>query len=273
MTLLYACTTSGKKNAATSATRTNTLFNYGTENDSARFYYLKGWTEILDNGRWTASETAYKKALEFDPNYTLGKSVAGRLEKNLIERKELLQELTKNKDKVSSDTKLLLDVYLLSMQTLNNRDEGIKSSPEFTTKRKRTAETNFRKFVHKYPEDDYVKAEYIEWLHFIHGPQIALDSLHSLATERQKKLGFYISFAASLELELGNIDKAIALAKKLKPLMRDSTYLSYLKLKAEIYLAQDSLAQAKKYIDQVVRIDSNHILAVRLQSEINQKLK
>jgi len=276
LTLNHACDAPADKNHTSNditGAINNTLFNYGTESDSARFYYIKGWTEILDNGRWTESEMAYKKAIEFDPNYTLAKSVAGRLIKNLEEREITLQEILKDKDKVNTDVKLLLDVYLLSMESLNNMDKRIKGTPEFTIKRKQTAETNFRKFIHKYPEDDYVKAEYIEWLNYIHGPQVALDSLHQLATERQKQLGFYISFAASLELELDNIDSAIALSKDLKPLMIDSTYTSYLKLRAEILMAQDSLNKAKQYIDKVVRIDPNHILAVRLQSEIDNKLK
>ena len=237
-------------------------FNYGTQSDSARFYYLKGFHEILDNGRWTESEKAYRKALEFDPDYALGKSLVGRITRDLTEREKLLQALQQMKDPRSPDEKLLLDVYLLSMQAYNHRDKGIKASPDFNLQRRQLAETNFRQFVHTYPEDDYVKAEYIEWLHAIHGPKTALDSLKSLATARQKELGFYISYAASLELELGNLPNAIAHSKKLQSLMRDSTYTSYLRLKAEIYLAQDSLHKAKECIDRVVKRDSNHIIAL-----------
>ena len=251
----------------------NTVFDYGTKNDSARFYYLKGFHEILDNGRWTESEKSYRKALEFDADYALGKVLVGRITRNLEEREIILQELQEIKNKVNKDEKLLLDVYALGVESYNNRDKGIKSSPDFIEKRKLIAASNFRKFVHKYPEDDYVKAEYIEWLHFIHGPKAALDSLKSLATKRQMKLGFYISYSASLELELGNIYKAIALSENLKELMKDATYTSYMKLKAEIYMAQDSLSKAKQYIDRVVKIDRNHIIALGMQSQINNKLK
>ena len=251
----------------------DTSFRYGTENDSARYYYLQGFHEILDNGRWTESERNYRKALTFDADYTLGKSLVGRITRDTEERESILQDVLKNKDGVTSDVKLLIDVYALGIETYNNRDKGIKTSPEFFAKRKQIAETNFRKFIHKYPEDDYVKAEYIEWLHFIHGPQAALDSLKTLATDRQKNLGFYISYAASLELELGNIDKAIDLSENLKPLMIDSTYTSYLKLRSEIFMAQDSLDKAKEYIDEVVRIDPNHIIALGMQATINNRLK
>ena len=74
------------------------MFKYGTENDSARFYYLKGFHEILDNGRWTASEKSYRKALEFDSSYVLGKVLVGRITRNLEEREQLLQELLKEKE-------------------------------------------------------------------------------------------------------------------------------------------------------------------------------
>ncbi len=247
-------------------------FNYGTQHDSARYHYLRGFHEILDNGRWTESEKSFRKAVELDPGYTLGKSLVGRITRNLEERKRIQQELLAEHFE-NGDEKLLLDVYLLSIEAYNSREEGITLTPEFRSKRKRIAESNFREFVRKYPNDDYVKAEYIEWLHLIHGPETALDSLQYLATERQKKLGFYISFAASLELELGRIDNAIRLSEDLKDLMKDSTYTAYTKLKAEIFMAQDSLQKAKDYIDEVVRIDPNHLIAVSIQSEIHKRLK
>ena len=251
----------------------SSLFKYGTENDSARFYYLKGFHEILDNGRWTASEKSYRKALEFDSSYVLGKVLVGRITRNLEEREQLLQELLKEKETVIDDERLLLDVYIMSIQAFNNRDKGIKNSPEFNATRKHLAASNFRKFISKYPGDSYVKAEYIEWLHFIHGPKIALDSLKHLATDEQMKLGFYISYSASLELEIGNIEQAISISKNLKELMVDSTYTNYKKLKAEIYIAQDSLEKAKEYIDDILKIEPNHLIVLAMQSEIDKKIK
>ena len=251
----------------------STSFDYGTKSDSARYYYLKGFHEILDNGRWTESEKSYRKALEFDPDYTLGKSLVGRITRDLNEREKLLQELLTLDTETNTDENLLLEVYLSSIKAYNNRDKGIPGSSEFKDQRRQVATSNFRKFVHKYPDDDYVKAEYIEWLHFTHGPQAALDSLTHLANERQLKLGFYIGYAASLALELGNIEKAIALSEDLQELMIDSTYTSYLKLKSEIYMAQDSMQKAKVYIDRVLQIDPNHLIALGMQSEIDKKLK
>jgi tetratricopeptide (TPR) repeat protein len=226
----------------------------------------------LDNGRWTASEKSFRKALEFDPEYPLGKSLVGRITRNLEERKGLLRELRIARESLKKDEQLLFEVYLLSVESYNKRDEGIKATVDFRAKRKKVAESNFRKFIAKYPNDDYVKAEYIEWLHMIHGPRVALDSLLHLATKEQLNLGFYISYHASLELELGNIERAIILSRQLNQLMLDSTYTSNLKLKAEILMAQDSLNKAKQLVDEILRIDPNHLIAIGMQSEIKEKL-
>ena len=248
-------------------------FDYGTKNDSARYYYLNGFHEILDNGRWTAAEQSFRKALEFDSNYVLGKSLVGRITRNVAEREGLQYELIKAKGNTNSDENLLLEVYLLSIEGYNQRDKGIKSSAEFNERRRLTALSNFKEFIHRHPEDYYVKAEYIEWLHLTYGPKVALDSLKHLTTKRQAKLGFYLRYAASLELELGNIDKAILLAEGLKGLMLDSTYTSHMKLRVEILKAQDSLQKAMALIDRVVKIDSNHLIAIALQREISEMLQ
>lgn len=67
-------------------------YDYGTKIDSARYYFLKGWEEILDNGRWTESEIAFRKATELDPDWLLGKSMIGRITRNLEERQQLYAE-------------------------------------------------------------------------------------------------------------------------------------------------------------------------------------
>lgn len=248
-------------------------FDYGTQSDSARFYFMKGWEEIMDNGRWTASERAFRKAVEFDPNWNLGKSQVGRITRNLDEREELLRELELTKHLSSEDERLLLDVNLFSLEAANNRERGIKNSEKFTKHRKQLAETNFGKFSSKYPDDNYFKAEYIEFLHINHGAKVALDSLQALTSKDQIKLGFFISYSATLELELGNIEDAISLAKELDVHYKDSSYTTGLMLKAEIFIAQDSLNKALQYVNRIVEMDSNHILALRLQSKISRDLK
>ncbi|MBL4755808.1 MAG: hypothetical protein JKY52_19720 [Flavobacteriales bacterium] len=248
-------------------------FDYGTQSDSARYYFMKGWEEIMDHGRWTESEEAFRKAVVFDPDWMLGKSQIGRITQNLEERQQLLRELEMAKELASEDERLLLDINLLSLEAANNRDQGIKNSEKSRINRRQLAEANFGKFSRKYPDDNYFKAEYIEYLHINHGPGAAMDSLRALASTDQMKLGFYISYSAILELELGNIQNAIDLAMLLNETLSDPSYTSPLMLKVQIYMAQDSLQLASEYIDQVVEMDPKHIIALDTQSQINRALK
>lgn len=248
-------------------------YNYGTKSDSARHYFIKGWEEILDNGRWTESESAFRKAMEFDPDWPVGKSLVGRITRNLEERQQLLSELEAINGKVGEDEQLLLDIFIPSMRALNNRDQGIRSSPEAGEERRAKAEANFRKFVHKHPEESYILAEYIETLHANHGAQTALDSLNTLASEEQDILGFFISYKATLELETGNTDSARALLNILRYALPDPAYTSPLTLEAQILIAQDSLHEASKLVNKVVEMDPNHLIALGMKNRIDRALK
>lgn len=252
---------------------TKATYSYGTESDSARYYFIKGWEEILDNGRWTESETAFRKAVEFDPDWPVGKCLVGRITQDLEERKRLLAELEVVKDEVDSDERLLLDIFMPSMVAMNNRDQGISSSPEAGKNRRAMAEANFRSFVQSHPEESYIKAEYIETLHANHGAKTALDSLNMLSSEAQLKLGFYISYKATLGMELGNIDYAQELLTQLRLLHPDPGYTSPLMLQAQIYMAQDSLEKASELVNKVVTMDPNHLIAVGMQRRINLALE
>lgn len=246
--------------------------DYGTDNELARTFFLKGWEEILDNGRWTEAEIAFRKASSLDPDWLLGKSMIGRITRDLEERQSLFAELDSLKDNASADERLLLDVNLLSMQSANNRGLGIANSPEANRKRVSLAESNFGKFSRKYPSDNYFKAEYIEFLHAIYGAKMALDSLNILATPEQQQLGFYLAYAADLELELGNTDRAMALSMVLDEKLKDPSYLSPLMLKANIYISFDSLEKASELVDRVVAADSNHMIAKGMQVRIREAL-
>lgn len=248
-------------------------FDYGTQKDSARYYFHQGWEEILDKGRWTASEAAFRKAADLDPTWPLGKSMVGRITRDLEERQQILKELETLKEQASEDERLLLDVNLLSLEASNKRDQQLKTNQESRERRKQLAETNFGQFARKYPEDNYFKAEYIEFLHLNHGAQAALDSLKALASPEQQQLGFYLSYRAALELELGNIEQAKELAAILEEKYPDSIYATPLMLRAQIYMYQDSLKKAKVLVDRVVARDTNHIIAIGMQSSLKVQLE
>jgi len=251
---------------------TSNRYNFGTENDSALYYYHKGWEYILDYGEWTKSEEAYRKALTFDPDFVLGKGIVGKITTNLQERQSILKQLQAKKEHVSDDERLLLDDLLLVLELMHARDQSIKLAPEFYENFYESAEKSMRTFIHKYPHESYIKAEYIEVLHANHGAQTALDSIDALTTPEQKTVPFYISYAATLETELGNFDKALEKADQLKKLIANENAPAVYYTYAQIYLAMDSLDLGKTNIEKVILLDSKHQLAYRVQKVINQKL-
>jgi len=246
-------------------------FNFGTENDSALFYYNKGWAYILDTGEWTKSEEAYRKALTFDPDFILGKGIVGKITTNLEERQSILKELEAKKDKASEDERLLLDDLLLVLELMNARDQNIKLEPEFYKNFYQSAEIGMRNFIHKYPHESYIKAEYIEVLHANHGAQAALDSIDFLTTLEQKQLPFFTSYAATLQSELGNYKKAMDNAIHLKKLINNTNAPAIYFTLAQLYYDIDSLNLAKTNIEKVITLDSKHQLAYRVQKLIDDK--
>ena len=182
---------------------------------------LETENQNFDFGVWITSqkdksEEAYRKAITFDPDFVLGNGIVGKITTNLEERKAILKELESKKVSVSNDERLLLDDLLLVLKLFNSRDQNIKLDNQFIKNFYESSEIGMRTFIHKYPHESYIKAEYIEVLHANHGAQTALDSIDALATPHQKKLPFYLSYAAFLESELGNYKKALVKAKQLK---------------------------------------------------------
>lgn len=248
---------------------TSERFNYGTDNLEAQRLYDLGWKQIMDRGEWTESEASYRKAAASDSEFLMPLSLVGRLTPDLQERDSIMIHLNANKDNLNADQRLLLDVYMKSMELLTMRDRGIAFPSGFIDEYYTISEQNFRTFVHKYPKEDYVFSEYIEILHARYGPKAAIDSLHVLATPAQKELPFLNSYEAMMQAELGKFDKALSLASRLRKKLNDpnlsSTYATY----AEIYFQMDSLALAKKEVNKALTLEPNHIIAQRLQLKID----
>jgi len=76
------------------------------------FYYQLGWRQIMDEGNYGPAEVSYRRALQFDPKFQLGKSVLARLTPNLEERLRLFEEIQQEKITITGDERLILDVYI-----------------------------------------------------------------------------------------------------------------------------------------------------------------
>lgn len=248
------------------------VYTYGAKNDSAVFYFNKGWEHILDYGQWTLSEKAFRKAVDFDSTFIVGKALVGKNTTNLNERIQILNDINSSQIKVSEDDQLILEVTRITLELFNARGQNVKLDQDFISNFLTTAEKNYRTFIHKYPNEPYIKAEYIEVLNAIYGAKLALDSLHILTSPKQKKIPFFISYAATLESDLGNFKKALSIADDFNNQINDPNIPQPYVLYGSIYLKMDSLSLATLNLDKALQLDPNHIFAQRFKTQLRKKV-
>lgn len=251
----------------------NTSLKYSSSSIEAMTAYRKGWIQIMDEGRYGAAEISYRKALEHDPNFLVGKSVLGRLTLDLNERLAFYKELQNKKNEIQGDERLVLDVYSALVNYTNLRDQHSLGAKKVIGDALKLAEKNLKKIVHKYPEEIYLKAEYIEILHSLYGPQQALDSLAVLTSASQKENFFLLGYSASMYAELKNFEVALSQANKLKEIINDTTVPKSYAVLADVYFKMDSLKLAKTQVEKAHQLDPKNIDASRLKEKINQKIK
>ncbi len=246
---------------------------YSTSHDSTRYYYQKGWLQIMDQGFYGPAEVSYRKALEFDPDFLVGKSVLARLTTDLEERLQLFEELEAEKERITGDERLILDVYIALTEFTNVREQEPEKAPAYLEKTLELAEKNFRQIVHKYPEEIYLKAEYIEILHSLHGPEASLDSLNALTTDEQKDNPFLLGYAAGIQAEMGNYQMALMQANRLNYILQDSLMPKPFVVHADIHFKWgENLELAKKMADRAVELDPRNLDASRLKKRIDEAL-
>lgn len=244
---------------------------YSTQSDSCLFYYQRGWEQIMDEGFYGPAEASYRQALAFDPDFLIGQSVLARLTTDLEERLALYTALEDKKSTIQGPERQLLDIYIGLTAFTNAREQNSAEADSILTEVLRLAERNFRQIVHQYPNEIHLKAEYIEILNAVHGPQLALDSMAILTNSDQKDNPFLIGYQASLEAKLGNYEKALASAHQLAQLSNMQFPKSHA-VYADVYFQMDSLVLAKTYADRAVQLDPRNLDASRLEAKIEQQL-
>jgi len=262
--VVFSCKTDTKKN--------NTHLEYSTSENALK-HYRKGWIRIMDEGHYGDAEVSYRRALELDSTFLVGKSVLARLTLDLNERIQLYQELQKKKGNIYGDERLVLDVYTALVYYTNLRDQGASETKIALQEALKIGEENLRKIIHKYPEEVYLKAEYFEILHSIYGPRQALDSLHMLSTISQKENPFLLGFAASMHAELGDYGLAMKKANRLLEVVNDSMLPKTYAVLADIYFKMGSLKIAKSNADRATKIDFRNLDASRLKKKIDEAIQ
>lgn len=248
---------------------TSSSVTYSTNPETLKLYQ-EGWKQIMDEGRYGEAEISYRKALELDPDFVVGKSVLARLTLDLKERLKFYKEIQEEKQRIQGDERLILDVYTALVKYTNMRDQGSETYKTDLQEALQIGERNLRKIVHKYPEEIYLKAEYIEILNSIYGPQQALDSLDSLTSATQKDNPFLLGFSASMHAELEAHDLAIEKVNRLLEVVNDSTLPKAYAVLADIYFQMDNLTVAKRNADRANRLDSRNLDASRLKNKIDK---
>lgn len=243
---------------------------YSTTSDSTKFYYKLGWEQIMDFGDYSAAEKSYRKSLVFDKDFLLGKSVLARLTTDLEERLTLFEELENEKHNIEDDERLVLDVYIALTKYTNLRDQESSETKEALQEAFRLGEQNLDKVIRKYPEEVYLKSEFIEVVHALHGAEAALDSIDNLITESQKTNPFILGYKAILTAEIKEYDEALVYANQLAEILKEQKVARPDAILADIYFKMEGYKRAKIHADRANSIDPKNLDASRLKTKIDE---
>ncbi len=242
-----------------------------TPSDSAVHYYYEGWRQVMDEGNYTASETAYRKMMSYDTGFLVGLSLLGRITRDLGERQRIERILVQRKQEVTDDERLLLDNYIELVKLTNLRETDTLAAKEQLKKAFKSNEANLRVIVHRYPDEIYYKAEYIEVLHRNHGAQPALDTLYKIANTTQQNEPFLLGYAANMEAEAGNYKNALAKARSLDKKINDKRSPKPHVVYGDIYYKMGNFEKARHAIEMALKLDPGNIDAQRLEKKIKEK--
>lgn len=249
--------------------KSKNFISYSTQSDSTLHYYRQGWVQIMDEGNYTAAENSYRKALTFDPDFLIGQSVLARLTLDATERLKIYKIIENQRNKMNGNERKILDVYAALLHHSILRDQKSPDSKQAFQAALQLAENNLRQIVHQYPQETYLKAEYMEVLRYTHSSKEALDSLQKLILPSQSQNPFLIGFEATLEADLGNYDRALSKANELKILLDESKAPKINATFAAIYFKKGEIEKAKMYVEKALQIDPKNVDAKKLKREID----
>lgn len=214
----------------------------------------------MDEGRWTESEIAFRKAAGIDDEFALGKVLVGRISKDIEEREKIIKEIESMVIPQDEAVELLMEIYMNSVAFLNYREQGVEITREMRANKDSIAEINYRRFLDIHPEAIYEKAEYVEILHHKYGAQMAVDTLKQIIDDKDRPIPFFVSYEAILEAELGNFGRSGKLINQLDTLLDENAPARYF-TRASVYEVMDSMAYALAMAEHAYQLDSNHLLA------------
>lgn len=237
--------------------------DYSSTNPRALRDYNAGWSYILDAGRWTESEEAFRAAHETEPDWIMGATLVARITQDVEEREQLLEQIEAGYDRVDPDTRLLLDVFIMTIRAANARDRRTKLPEGFADERKAIALRNFAEFVRRRPGETYAHAERLEVIHYAEGADAALATIEREVPADVRQAPFFASFAAGLEAERGNHERAAQLAAVYRDRLNDPDAPGIDALDSVLLQHQGDLRGALEAAERAVSKDPKHLIAAR----------
>ena len=256
----------GLAGGCASPKQTNT-FGYGTRNAEALASFTEGWSEILDAGRWTESEAAFRKAANTDPDWVMGATLVARITTDVDEREDLLEFIEARRKSVDRDTRLLLDVFILNIRAANAHDRGGRMHEGFNEERMKLAINNFGTFVRRHPRETYMQAEYIEWLSASEGAERAIAEIAAVPDE-VRAAPFFASYEARLLASLGQHERAAERATQYEARLAIPDAAGVHALRATLLEYRGDTQTALRYAEKAAAADPKHIFAARQRDRL-----
>lgn len=234
-----------------------------TNSDSAKYYYYKGWNEVMNNGNYSASEVAFRKMHAFDSSFVLGQALLGRISDQADEQRNIIRSIEANLDSANADEQLVIELFL---ELIKRRvDAGTLERDQLFE----LALKNLGSISYSYDKEDYYFAEYIEWTNAAKGPQAALDSINKLASPGHHIMPFMIGYKVHLHAELGQFDHAQIYLNQLENQLEGKSVPKAAAVKASLLMKQNKPEQARIYIERALALDPKNLDVIRLKDSID----
>ncbi|WOJ96876.1 hypothetical protein R0137_16760 [Congregibacter brevis] len=250
----------------------NDNYNYSGARPRAVELYRQGWAEILERGRWGEAERLYREALREDSGFLIAKSVLARMTADPQERNSLEADIKRGKDQVDSSGRLILDPYVMTLRLISARETGASLPADFRSDLTDLAISNYRSFLERYPGEWAVRIEYIEWIHAKHGPSAALQAISEMQSQDPSFTSRLSYFPAYFHAELGDYERATTEAREFVSKLGPGDWPQRHYIEAFIAYEQGDYPRAAKAIAETLNLDSQHIIAQRLNAKISDAL-
>jgi len=240
-----------------------------TRSGSSLDYYYEGWRQVMYEGDYSASEAAYREAVRRDPHFLMAQSLLARISGDLDERQRLQKEIEQRKDQVHGDERRLLDSYLALVNLMNVRETHPDRADSVARQALVDSEPVLRTIAHRYPDEEYYRAEYVEVLNYVHGPQTALDSIAVFTTRGGESNVFLRGYKAELLADSGRLDEAFTEASDFSELFSDRDVPRPHVVLAYVLLKMAKPERARPHVLRALELDPKNIDAQRLKNRLD----